>query len=291
MLSLIVNPSAGGGRAGRALPDVAARCARHGLEFHVERTRSLEHARELALRGAAARRDGRGARRRRAGRVRSRRRSGTPPACSACCPAGAATTSRACSGSRWTRPRRARCSRTAASRRSISARSVGLGVGDVRIDRQLRLRLDANRIANETRLVRGNFVYTYAGLRALLSWQPGRLRADARRRAPDAAGDHRRGRQLGSTYGGGMRLAPDAPSRRRPVRRRADRARSPGCSSCASLPRVFRGTHVRAAPTSRSCARARSRCEPSRPFTMYADGDPIAELPVTLTLPARERST
>ena len=55
MLSLIVNPSAGGGRAGKVLPDVQAGLSELGLEYHIERTRSLEHARELALSAAAQR--------------------------------------------------------------------------------------------------------------------------------------------------------------------------------------------------------------------------------------------
>ena len=48
-LALIVNPSAGGGRAGAALPDVQDALRRLGLQHRVETTRSLEHARELAL--------------------------------------------------------------------------------------------------------------------------------------------------------------------------------------------------------------------------------------------------
>ena len=47
-LSLIVNPFAGGGRAARELNGVEAALRRLGLEHHVERTRSLDHARELA---------------------------------------------------------------------------------------------------------------------------------------------------------------------------------------------------------------------------------------------------
>src|SRR5947209_9308671 len=54
MLALIVNPHAGGGRAGRLLDDVSVALTKLGLEHHVEQTRSLEHARELA-RSAAAR--------------------------------------------------------------------------------------------------------------------------------------------------------------------------------------------------------------------------------------------
>jgi diacylglycerol kinase family enzyme len=45
------------------------------------------------------------------------------------------------------------------------------------------------------------------------------------------------------------------------------------------LPTVFRGQHVRLnnVEVLRS---ATARISASRPFTMYADGDPIAELPV-----------
>src|SRR5688572_33127586 len=45
---LIVNPSAGAGRAARLLPDVEAALRSHGIAFRVDRTRSIEHARELA---------------------------------------------------------------------------------------------------------------------------------------------------------------------------------------------------------------------------------------------------
>ena len=43
---------------------------------------------------------------------------------------------------------------------------------------------DANRIANEAKLIKGNAVYAYAALRALVSWKPARLHRDGRRRAP-----------------------------------------------------------------------------------------------------------
>ena len=44
---------------------------------------------------------------------------------------------------------------------------------------------EANRIANETRLVRGNLVYAYGALRALIAWRPPRFTVeidDGRRR-------------------------------------------------------------------------------------------------------------
>src|SRR5436305_14171108 len=53
-LALIVNPSAGGGSTARALPAVESRLRALGLPFHVDRTRSLEHAIDLAHAAAAA---------------------------------------------------------------------------------------------------------------------------------------------------------------------------------------------------------------------------------------------
>ena len=43
---------------------------------------------------------------------------------------------------------------------------------------------DANRIANEAKLVKGNAVYLYAALRALAAWKPAALHGHGRRRAP-----------------------------------------------------------------------------------------------------------
>src|SRR3954447_18889141 len=45
---LIVNPSAGAGRAAGLLPGVEAALRSHGFAFRVDRTESIEHARELA---------------------------------------------------------------------------------------------------------------------------------------------------------------------------------------------------------------------------------------------------
>ena len=51
------------------------------------------------------------------------------------------------------------------------------------------------------------------------------------------------------------------------------------------LPLVFSGRHVRARPV--EVFRARSiAIAADRPFTVYADGDPLAELPTTLTIDA-----
>ena len=208
-------------------------------------------------------------------------------ASSACCRAGAATTSRACSGSRRTRRRRARSWPTAASRRSISARLVGLGVGDVR--RRSPAAASTRRpTGSPTRpgWSAGNFVYTYGGLRALLGWRPAAFELDARRRAPDAARGYTVAVANSATYGGGMLLAPGRLARRRPVRRRDDRGRLPSSSSCGACCRPCSGARTCGCADVEVLRAREVEMQRSRPFTMYADGDPIAELPVTVTLPA-----
>ncbi len=49
-ICLVVNPSAGGGKAGRALPEVLPALQAHGLTVRSELTRDLDHAREMRVR-------------------------------------------------------------------------------------------------------------------------------------------------------------------------------------------------------------------------------------------------
>src|SRR4051812_28054339 len=53
-VALIVNPSAGGGRAARALAGVVERLGVLGVSFTTDATRDLDHARELAREAADA---------------------------------------------------------------------------------------------------------------------------------------------------------------------------------------------------------------------------------------------
>jgi diacylglycerol kinase family enzyme len=54
----------------------------------------------------------------------------------------------------------------------------------------------------------------------------------------------------------------------------------------ALLPTVFKGAHVRQ-PFVHVVRAAEVEISADRPFTMYADGDPIAELPVTVRVLSR----
>ena len=53
-ICLIVNPSAGGGRAARIAPEVESALRARGLSVRTVHTRDLDHARELAVEAAEA---------------------------------------------------------------------------------------------------------------------------------------------------------------------------------------------------------------------------------------------
>jgi YegS/Rv2252/BmrU family lipid kinase len=277
MLSLIVNPASGGGRAGEVLPRVRAALNEHGLEHHVETTRSLEHARELALAAAGAGEmavalGGDGLVGAVAGALKH------TDGVLGVLPGGR--------GNDFARvlgiPREpvAACEvlRSGTVRR-LDLGQVGqetfIGIASCGFDSV------ANRIANETRLVRGNLVYTYGGLRALATWKPAsfELRLDGE---PASLRGYTVAVANSAAYGGGMMMAPDASldDGLFDVVLVGDGSR---WQFLRQLPMVFRGEHVNSPQV--QVLRARTvEITADRPFTMYADGDPIAELPVTVSV-------
>jgi YegS/Rv2252/BmrU family lipid kinase len=138
---------------------------------------------------------------------------------------------------------------------------------------------DANRLANETRMVKGNLVYLYAGLRTLAAWKPATFEVivDGERHSTTGYGVSVANSKA---HGGGMYLVPHA---------ELDDGRLDVLLSGADsklhhltlMPKVFRGTHVDD-PYLRWLSGAEIRVSADRPFTVYADGDPIADLPVTI---------
>ncbi len=277
-VSLIVNPAAGGGRAGRFLGAVENALSDHGLEHHVERTRSLEHARELtvaaaetgdvavafggdgligAVAGALAHSEGLlgilpGGRGNDLARV-----LGIPLDPVAACEVIA----------------------TGQVRRLDLGR-VGdrtfVGIASCGFDS------DANRIANETRLVRGNLVYAYGAIRALAGWRPARfeLILDGGRKCVITG--YSVAAANSKAYGGGMYAAPGAEldDGLLDIVTCADMPKRRLLTSV--LPKVFKGTHVDE-PEVTVLRAGEVTIAADRPFTMYADGDPIAELPVTVS--------
>jgi YegS/Rv2252/BmrU family lipid kinase len=138
---------------------------------------------------------------------------------------------------------------------------------------------EANRIANEARLVKGNLVYLYAALRALAAWKPARfdVTLDGVERSLEGytvvAANTR-------FYGGGMRVAPDA----KPTDGLLDVVvigRNSKLRFLGNLPKVFSGKHVELAGVESHKAREVT-IRADRPFDVYADGEPITSLPATV---------
>jgi YegS/Rv2252/BmrU family lipid kinase len=281
---VIVNPSAGGGRAGRALAEVQRALSRHGLEHHVQRTRSLEHARELALAAAAADEvavafGGDGLIGAVAGALRHSR------GVLGVLPGGRGNDFARALG--IPREPAAACDVLASGVvRELDVGEAGartfVGIASCGFDS------DANRIANETRLVRGSLVYLYAALRALVGWRPATFQV----RLDGGQARTIRGYSVAAAnskaYGGGMLLAPDA-SLQDGLFEVVMISHVPQLRYLRLLPTVFSGRHV--LQPNVTIVRAREvQISADRPFKLYADGDPIAELPVTVrALPAAVR--
>jgi YegS/Rv2252/BmrU family lipid kinase len=139
---------------------------------------------------------------------------------------------------------------------------------------------EANRVANETRLVRGNLVYAYGALRALAGWRPVRFEVRVDGGPPREYTGYTVAAANSKAYGGGMFMAPDA-SLEDGMLDVVIVEQAPKLRFLALLPTVFSGRHVRQ-PNVHVLRGAQIEIRAERPFTVYADGDPIAELPVTV---------
>jgi YegS/Rv2252/BmrU family lipid kinase len=279
-LCLIVNPSAGRGRAAKLLPQIEQALRARGLSFRVERTHSLEHSRELA-RGAltagevAAALGGDGLLGAVAGELR-----GTDGVLGVL-PGGR--------GNDFARklgigpdPEFA-CDVLAGGReRRVDVALAGdrtyLGIASAGFDS------DVQDIANATKVPLGQLIYVYATLRALGGWRDARWHVTVDGQAQSFEGYSVAVANSG-VFGGGMHLVPDASLDDGLLDVVLTRAASKR-SYLACLPKVFKGSHVD--NPSLTFLKAREVAfGADRPFAAYADGDPIADLPVTIRVVPR----
>ncbi len=146
---------------------------------------------------------------------------------------------------------------------------------------------EANALANRAPRRLGRGIYVYGALGAVARWAPATFDVSV-----DGVRESFDGWSVivanTSVYGGGMYVAPDA---------RLDDGlldvvlirKTSRLHFLASFPRVFKGTHVH----ERNVTVLRGRevtVAASRPFDVYADGDPIAQVPVRIrSLPAAVR--
>src|SRR5215218_7985374 len=279
-LCLIVNPSAGRGRAARLLPGVEAALRSRGMAFRVERTHSLAHARELARATlssgeVAAGMGGDGLLGAIAGELR-----GTDGVLGVL-PGGR--------GNDFARklgigpdPDRA-CDVLAGGRELVidvadAAGQTYLGIASAGFDS------DVQDVANGTRVPLGEMIYVYSALRAMAGWRHANWQVEIDGEARAFTGYSVAVANSG-VFGGGMYLVPDA-SLDDGLLDVVLTGAAPKRQYLTTLPKVFKGTHV----DNRYLTFLRGRevaFEADRPFAAYADGDPIADLPVTVRVVPR----
>lgn len=285
---LVVNPAAGGGKAGKIAPEAERALSAHGLSVRRVDSRDLAHAQELAVQAAQADEivavlSGDGA----IGAIADALRS-VPGAVLGVLPGGRGNDlarvlgisqelSAACATIAEGTVRAIDLGEVRGLAGSKHAGRAFVGIASVGFDS------DANRIANEAPSWLGGLVYAYGALRALLSWRPARFEIEL-----DPPGERHSfsaytvGACNSKTYGGGMRAAPDALLDDGLLEVIVLENVGKLAFLTKILPGVFSGTHVR-----EPCVhvfRAREvLIEADRPFAMYADGDPIGELPLLVS--------
>lgn len=274
-LTLLVNPASAGGKSLKLLPRIEAALDARRAVFRVERTRSLEHGVELALAAIE---------------------SGETPVvvsgdglmgaiggamAGAEAPLGLIPAGR---GNDLARALGIPTEPEAAVETVLAGHSRRIDVGEANGKRFLGIvsvgfDSECNRLANETHFLRGNLVYVYSMLRTLIGWRSARFTI--------AVGEERK-RLTGyfvdvannSVYGGGMWIAPEA---------EIDDglfdvvaiAEVGKWRFLSGLRDVLKGAHL--GKDEVSVFRApRLRIEASRPFPVYADGDHLTDLPVSL---------
>ena len=273
---LIANPVSGGGKVQRLLPSVQARVAELGVPARTVLTRSLEHARELAVEAAdageiAATLSGDGV----AGAVAGAL-AGREDALVCVLPGG--TGNDFCRHTGIPADALEACgllvdgTPTAIDLGEAGGRPF-LGIASTGFD------ADANEAANAAPRVLGRGIYVYGALSAIARWKPAQFDVTLDGEELDVEGWSVIVANT-SCYGAGMFIAPDA---------RIDDGllevvfirRSSRLHFMRTLPKVFKGAHL--SDPSVMVRRAREvTIGASRPFDVYADGDPIAALPTVI---------
>jgi YegS/Rv2252/BmrU family lipid kinase len=274
-VAVIINPSAGGGRAARELPDVERVLTERGIAHRVDRTRSLEHARELATEAAAK------------GEVSAAFGGdgliGAVAGALASADAGVLGILPGGRGNDFARALGIPLTPVEACEVLASGveRPLDLGEANGRVFAGIAscgFDSDANRIANQTRIVRGNLVYAYGALRALAAWRPATFTLQIDEQPARTVTGYTVAAANSKAYGGGMLMAPGA-SLTDGLLELVIVGAMGKLRFVRGLPNVFKGEHVHEPEVEVVRCQA-VRISADRPFTMYADGDPIAELPV-----------
>ena len=278
--ALLVNPAAAGGRALEALPRVHATLDALGAQHRTITTRSIDHAYQEATKAAAATETvvalgGDGLLRPLAGALK-----GSESAL-AIVPCGR--------GNDLARVLDIPDEPDEAARVAVEGEERLLDVANVEGTPYMGIASfgfdsDANRIANEAKRVKGNAVYVYAALRALASWKPASFTVAVDGERHDYTG-YTVAVGNSKAYGGGMLILPmaelDDGKLDVIVCKQVGRLRF-----LRDLPKVYRGTHMHL-PYTEFLRGEEIEVSSSRPFVIYADGDPIGATPAVMRVERR----
>lgn len=274
-LALLVNPSSAGGKTLKLLPRVEQALDERRAVFRVQRTKGIEHGVEQALRAVEA------------GEVPVVMSGDGLVGAAGGAMAGSETPLGIVPGGRGndlarvlgipSEPEEAVATLFSGHSRRIDVGEANgkrfLGIVSVGFDSE------CNRLANETHFIRGNLVYAYSMVRTLVGWRSARFTVVAggeRKRLEGYQVDVANNR----VYGGGMYIAPDA---------EIDDGQFDVVAITevgklrflSGLRDVLKGAHVHKDEVT-TFRTSRLELDASRPFPVYADGDHLTDLPVSL---------
>ncbi len=282
-LTLLVNPASAHGRTLKLLPAIEQELDQRRIPFRVERTRGLEDGVERALQAVEA------------GEVPVVISGDGLIGAVGGAMAGAETPLGIIPGGRGNDLARVlgipddpvgavAVLAAGASRRIDVGEANGkrfLGIVSVGFDSE------CNRLANEVTIIRSNLVYVYSLFRTLLSWKPARFTIRSESERVRTSG-YSISVANNSTFGGGMRIAPEAEldDGLLDVITVGDVGK---LRFVANLRKVFSGTHIDDEQV-RMFRASRVEITASRPFPVYADGEHLSELPVSVRVLPRALS-
>jgi YegS/Rv2252/BmrU family lipid kinase len=272
---VLVNPHSAGGKTLKRLPEVERELQRQGVAHRVVRTESLEHGVDEARRGAEDGEipvvmSGDGL----VGQIGGAlAQTGNPIGI---LPGGR--------GNDLARVLRIPSEPAGAVAVLATGHEREIDVGEVNGRRFLCIASfgfdsDCNRLANETRVIRGNLVYAYSALRTLAAWKPHRFTVVVDGERSECFG-YSVAVANSRAYGGGMFVAPNA---------ELDdglfdvvlTANVGKLHFLRHLPQVFKGTQIENEEIT-VLRGVEVEVSADRDFEIYADGEHLSDLPAKL---------
>jgi YegS/Rv2252/BmrU family lipid kinase len=278
--ALLVNPAAAGGKALKALPAVHEALDRLGAPHRTVTTRSSEHAAEEAAKAASqgevvAALSGDGMLRPLATALKGTQ--GTM----AIIPCGR--------GNDLARVLGIPTDPSAAAELAVTGPEKLLDVANVDGNPYVGIASfgfdsEANRIANEAKLVKGTAVYLYAALRTLAAWKPARFSVTVDGTRHDYSG-YSVAVGNSKAYGGGMIVLPDAELDDGKLDVLVSKE-APKLTFLRGVFDTFKAAHVDS-PNAEFLRGTTIEVSSDRPFVIYGDGDPIGTTPATMRVEPR----